>query len=203
MESFERFQQNISWKVLFAAEDQQQDLFKSKLYLKTNRIAPLPPLRIDRRLCKLEMEIRKLFCNSMKYNVRSNLTPFQRKLFSKLRSMTSVVFASADKNLGPVAVSLLRYIRDGLKHLLDATTYTILTKTQALQEDLELRQEILSWLDEWHELLLPDHRAYIRQKLKDTEEDPFGYFYLLYKLHKTPIKTRPVCSDCSSTCHAL
>ena len=32
---------------------------------------------------------------------------------------------------------------------------------------------------------------------------PFGYFYLLYKLHKTPIKTRPVSSDCASLPHAL
>ena len=72
-----------------------------------------------------------------------------------------------------------------------------------MQEDLQLWEDITSWLDEWHGFLHADHRAFLRQKLKVTQEDPFGYFYLLYKLHKTPIKTRPVCSDCSSTCHAL
>ncbi|KAL7549859.1 hypothetical protein ACHAWF_013119 [Thalassiosira exigua] len=33
--------------------------------------------------------------------------------------------------------------------------------------------------------------------------DPFGYFYLLYKLHKQPVSTRLVCSDCGSLPHAL
>ena len=28
--------------------------------------------------------------------------------------------------------------------------------------------------------------------------DPYSYFYLLYKLHKSPIKTRPVSSQCGS-----
>ena len=36
-----------------------------------------------------------------------------------------------------------------------------------------------------------------------TKEDPFGYFYLLYKLHKKTIKIRPVCSYCASTTHGL
>ena len=44
---------------------------------------------------------------------------------------------------------------------------------------------------------------YLRKTLKSTREDPYGYFYLLYKLHKNPIKTRPVCSDCASTTHGL
>ena len=48
-----------------------------------------------------------------------------------------------------------------------------------------------------------DARNYIRSKLDETESDPFGYFYLLYKIHKSPLKTRPVCSDCASTPHAL
>ena len=44
---------------------------------------------------------------------------------------------------------------------------------------------------------------YMGKKLDDSKEDSFGYFYLLYKLHKTPIKTKPVRSDCASLPHAL
>ena len=43
---------------------------------------------------------------------------------------------------------------------------------------------------------------YIRNKMNDNN-DPFGFFYLLYKLHKSPISTRPVCSDCGSLLHSL
>ncbi len=44
---------------------------------------------------------------------------------------------------------------------------------------------------------------YIRKHLDDAANDPLGYFYLLIKLHKTPIIGRPVCSDCGSLPHAL
>ena len=44
---------------------------------------------------------------------------------------------------------------------------------------------------------------YIGKKLDLPIEDPFGYFYLLYKLYKEPVSTRPVCSDCGSLPHAL
>jgi len=114
-----------------------------------------------------------------------------------------VVFALADKNLGSVAVSLARYIKDGLIHLQDASTYVILPEHEALQEGLQLQEDILSWLSKYRDDLSFEHWAYIKSKLNDTADEPFGYFYLLYKLHKTPVKTRPVCSDCASTPHAL
>ena len=109
----------------------------------------------------------------------------------------------ANKNLGPVAVLLERYIRDGLQHLQDSSTYVILSEAEALEEDLQLRKDIEAWLSEWREVLTYEHWAYIRSKLGETADEPFGYFYLMYKLHKSPIKTRPVCSDCASTPHAL
>jgi hypothetical protein len=51
--------------------------------------------------------------------------------------------------------------------------------------------------------LSDDAQKFIRRKLSETIKDPFGYFYLTIKLHKTPISTRPVCSDCASLPHAL
>lgn len=51
--------------------------------------------------------------------------------------------------------------------------------------------------------LTDDIVQYIHHHLDATRKDPFGYFYLLIKLHKTPISTRPVCSDCASLPHAL
>ena len=48
-----------------------------------------------------------------------------------------------------------------------------------------------------------DSRNYIRQKIREATSDPFGYFYLTIKIHKTPISTRPVCSDLASLPHLL
>ena len=47
------------------------------------------------------------------------------------------------------------------------------------------------------------HVKYIRKMLTKSISDPFGYFYLHYKLHNTTIKTRPVYSDCASLPHAI
>jgi hypothetical protein len=44
---------------------------------------------------------------------------------------------------------------------------------------------------------------YIRYHTQKNRSDPFGYFYLTIKIHKTPISTRPVCSDCASIVHPL
>ena len=48
-----------------------------------------------------------------------------------------------------------------------------------------------------------DTSRYLGKKLKATKDNSFGCFYLLYKIPKTLLKTRPVCSDCASTPHAL
>jgi hypothetical protein len=44
--------------------------------------------------------------------------------------------------------------------------------------------------------------SYILEKLSGVEE-PFGYFYVMYKIHKPGRTTRPVCSDCASQINAL
>ena len=44
---------------------------------------------------------------------------------------------------------------------------------------------------------------YIWKHLATTSNDSFEYFHLLYKLHKNPIKTRPVYSNYDSMTHAL
>ena len=45
--------------------------------------------------------------------------------------------------------------------------------------------------------------AYIHHWIQKNRFDPFGYFYLTIKIHKQPLSTRPVCSDCASLVHPL
>ena len=113
------------------------------------------------------------------------------------------VFAPADKNLGPVAVLLIKHIEDGLMHLKDEKTYLILSEAQALAKDCILREEIRAWIRKYARALSNSVRAYLRSKLKETKDDPFSYFYLLYKLHKNPVSTPPIYADCAATPQAL
>jgi hypothetical protein len=199
IEAFERFERDLNLKVYFAG-DELVELPNSKLYVKSTFCPPQPLLKIDSRLQKFELEIRKVFREK---KGSRNFTTFQAKLFENLRANDSIVHALADKGLGPVAIELERYITDALKHLLDKDTYEVIPEEQALQDAEKLSSEIFEWTRKWRGNLTDMSVKYIRKKLTDSIIDPFGYFYLLYKLHKTPIKTRPVCSDCASLPHAL
>jgi hypothetical protein len=115
----------------------------------------------------------------------------------------SVIIAQADKNLGPVGIDVKDYIKLGLEHLLDTLTYKMLTETQAARDIHELREEIYSWTIRHQRSLSDDVVDFIRKHLDNTADDPLGYFYLLIKLHKTPISGRLVCLNCGSLPHAL
>lgn len=91
----------------------------------------------------------------------------------------------------------------GLKHILDTTTYTLLPKSTALQESERLYHDIFQWTCNNREALSSDTIKFIRERVEKARQDPFGYFYLLAKLHKTPVSTRPVCSDCASLSHSV
>ncbi len=76
-------------------------------------------------------------------------------------------------------------------------------EAQAARDIQELKKEIYSWTI-CHRCSLSDNMVdFIRKHLNDAANSPLGYFYLLIKLHKTPISGRPVCLDCGSLPHAL
>ncbi len=137
---------------------------------------------------------------------KSNLTKFQAGILEKICNNKNVIIAHANKNLGPVGVDAKQYIQWGLQeHLLDPTTYQLILEEDAKIAANELYTTIYQWTRK-HSLsdhLTKDRKKYIRQKIRDGISDPFGYFYLTIKIHKTPISMRPVCSDLASLPHSL
>jgi hypothetical protein len=125
-------------------------------------------------------------------------------MLSKICGNQDVIIAHANKSLGLVGITTSKYIRWALKdHLLDATTYTIVPKDQALQDTAQLYNNILLWTATYSEEISPKAQTFIHCKLRDNLADPFDYFYLTIELHKWSISTCPVCSDCTSLPHAL
>jgi hypothetical protein len=76
---------------------------------------------------------------------KQNITPHQRLLLSSIQENQSVIIAQADKNLGPVGIDIEDYIKLGLEHLLDTSTYEMLTEAQEVRDIQELPEEIYSW----------------------------------------------------------
>jgi len=78
-------------------------------------------------------------------------------------------------------------------HLLDDKTYDILSKEEALEEVQRLREEIKSWLKDHEAAIDADSWLFIDGELT-SNEDPFGYFYLLYKIHKISSSDDVICA---------
>jgi len=103
-------------------------------------------------------------------------------------------------------VDAKQYIRWGLEeHLLDPTAYQLISEEDARIAANELYKTIYQWMQihSPSNHLTQDSRNYNHQKIREATSDPFGYFYLTLKIHKTPISTRPICSDLASLPHSL
>ena len=200
VQSFDRLERDIGLKVWFAGDD--KELPKTKLYLKSIWHPPLPPLEIDSRLSKFGAELKKII---FRRRGKPNLNSFQRQLIARLEADDNIVYCNSDKGLGPVGVKLKWYIEHGLKHLTNSNNYEIVSEQQARNDVVKLKSKIYEWTFKHRQStgVTDTIVSYIHKKLEEAIDDPFGYFYLLIKLHKTPVSTRPVCSDCASLPHAL
>ena len=174
---------------------------KTKLRISSEWRPPYSTLEADRRLSTFSRSVRALF--SSKRAVKQNLSSFHRTLLDTIRSDDSIVYTNADKGLGLAGVELQKYIGWGLKHLTDTTTYRIIPEAEAWADIHTLRDDILRWTFRHRKSLSPEATKFLRKKLDENMKEPFGYFYLMPKLHKTPMSTRPVCSDMASLVHPL
>lgn len=196
--SFDRIEREIGLKTFFAGRDQEKEI--PTLRAKSHWRPPLPPRQVDYRVNNFLKGLRGLFRQRAG---KHNLTPHQQQLLASLQENKSVIIANADKNLGPVGINVEHYIMLGLDHLLDPSTYELLTESQANQDITILWKDIHDWTVRHRSSLPDDMVTFIRDHMDKALKDPLGFFYLLIKLHKLPIAGRPVCLDCGSLPHAL
>ena len=204
-ECIRRFERDFFLKVFFADDDNTSDDDEplEKLRVTSKWMPQQPPLSVSNRLGKFEQAISAHFKPK---RGKSNLTKFQARILQEIRGNENIIIAHADKNLGPVGVDTEMYIRWALdEHLLDTSTYVQETEEEARVAAHDLFREIYQWT-RTHQVcdsLKEDHLNYIRYWINQNLADPFGYFYLTIKIHKGPLSTRPVCSDCTSLVHPL
>jgi len=203
-ESFERLELEIGRRCHFAGDitnDDYDPSSASRCRIKSAWRPPLPPNEVCSRLSKFETALSREF---FKRRGTPNLTPHLKSVLQQIASNDNIVIANSDKGLGPCGLDLPTYIKLALVHLTDKETYEIITEQQALEDITNLEQEIFRWTVEHRPTVGNAATTFIRKKLDDTRDDPFGYFYVMPKLHKEgPLTTRPVCSDCGSLTHAL
>ena len=75
------------------------------------------------------------------------------------------------------------------EHLSDATTYVQVSEGDAVKASNDLFTEIYQWTQKAGTCLSQDAGSYTRYWIQKNRFDPFGYFYLTIKIHKTSVST--------------
>ena len=205
--TFSRLTRDLKLRVYFACEgDDFVERDRPKLYIKSkwNPKEQYIPSWVDGRLDRFHRELQKLF---QRKEATSNLLPLQQQLLDSLPLDHRYLFPEADKGLGPCCVKTEQYSEDAAIHLNNRDVYEVLSEEDAILLTDVIHTEIKNWLREYKSCIGTDAHMFIEEHLKNNVDNPFGQFYILYKIHKGfkngHWPTRPVCSDVSSLTHGL
>ena len=197
-----RFSRDLQVKCFMAGKEREEN-FNPKLYVKS-RWKPKPWMNPNCLLDRFDNFSKGIRANFHVSTASHNLPLHHRNALDYLRSNKDNIVIRCDKNLGPALIERDKYIRLILRdHLQDTHTYTRLDISEANKIDIGIRARIMSWI-KTHSCSLSKHeQKFILAHLESSKQNPFCIFYGMAKVHKTPLKMRPVVSYSGSTCWAL
>ena len=175
--------------------DQPDDpAFNPKLYVKSGWNPPRKDYDLEENLYKIRQELVENFNqNSPRWN--SNLTSEERRGFRDLKENPTVRILATDKNLGPALVSTEWVENETLKHLNDTKSYSKVTTddwTLRRQKVIETREKLVN---SYSRFLSPNSLKFLRSLDKNPRSIYPAKFYIIPKIHKSPIAGRPIAAS--------
>ena len=185
MDALDVYQRAIRLRFMFG----QQRAYDSRYHVPNPSFVPQsapPPVEGDLARLRSRFQARACALQAIVGPSRPNLSPLEREALRALRIERAVLVKPADKNLGLTLVGRAWYMQECNRQLADASTYKPIAafnmsrvKAHANGLIAILRHIIPVAQHKWL-----DHRTALSQRLPD--------FYILPKLHKNPVKGRPI-----------
>lgn len=132
-------------KYLFCGEEQQEDNYNPKLYIKSNWEPPIPNNVIESNHDRFEDQLTSN-CNDINSNCKpsTNITQTQEKLLHSTCKNKNIVILQTDKNLGAATMEWDKYVNIMLdEHLLNGDTYELLFPQEATHKRDEFKDELI------------------------------------------------------------
>jgi hypothetical protein len=176
-------------------EDKRSDEEK-KLYIRNNYVhEDYKSVMLPRYLLNTE----KLLLDEIN-RIKQNRPRLQFNLplsaVNKIRSLLShpdVIIKPADKNMGLTMITREWYEKEAEKHLADQKAYRRVTKEEAEQALKAYRDSVKRIVTTAQQALYEYEKRWLNSTPEPSEQT-IAKFYLLPKLHKSPVSTRPIIS---------
>jgi hypothetical protein len=206
--AFPRLSRSIDLRCFFVDSDhldpsEPSENYNPRMYINSDWSPPFSnvPRTLSRRLHHFEHLVTSKFRTKLK--VKQNLLRHQRFALEHLRQQNDFLIVACDKNLGPSIIERDEYIRYAFRdHLSDPNTYQFIPPADVATKKYLITGLLSAWTVKHYAALSREERKFLQRHSAECL-DPFPYFYLTMKVHKTPLKTRPIVSCSGSLLFAL
>jgi len=169
-----------------------------QLYVKLRNWNPPPAsANIEEQLVQFEKQIKEAsYKNHYQTHSYTSLTPLQTTTLHTLKSSKDFIIMPTDKNLGPAIMNYNDYVKQVLVEHLTTPSYQLLQAHIAKSRLLHTKNLLMTTFNSHKHLLSHAEITYFERSFKGSHRTPI--FYGMPKVHKTPLKLRPVVSCVNS-----
>ena len=168
--------------------------FNQRLYVKSEWDPPREDPHLEDNLYHIRQKLcQNLSSSKPKWN--ANLNSNIRAELKNLKENKAVRVTDTDKNLGPAVVSADWMKTETLKHLNDPASYDRVTQEEWSHRRCKVIENRERLMNTYKRFLPPNTVKFLRSFDNTPSSTKPAKFYVIPKIHKTPMASRPIAAS--------